>query len=220
MLAYYASRPRVAASRQSPNAMLAIIVGHVALVAVVMSAKMELPPRVFDPPIKIDLIHDDDPPPPADIRPEIPAPPRSSTLDRPPPQVPTPPVGAQTVDSNPALPNFDDLVGPRNDPPRTDPTPTLPVRVDARLLTAASDLKPPYPPSKLASEEEAVLRLRLTIDERGRVVAVEPVGRADRAFLDSARRHLIAHWRYRPATEDGRAVSSSAVITLRFQLDG
>jgi hypothetical protein len=120
MLAYYASRPRVAASRQSPNAMLAIIVGHVALVAVVMSAKMELPPRVFDPPIKIDLIHDDDPPPPADIRPEIPAPPRSSTLDRPPPQVPTPPVGAQTVDSNPALPNFDDLVGPRNDPPRTD----------------------------------------------------------------------------------------------------
>lgn len=220
MLAYYASRPRVAASRQSPNAMLAIIVGHVALVAVVMSAKMELPPRVFDPPIKIDLIHDDDPPPPADIRPDVPMPPRSSTLDRPRPQVPTPPVGSQTVYSNPSLPNFDDLVGPRNDPPRTDPTPTLPVRVDARLLTAASDLKPPYPPSKLASEEEAVLRLRLTIDERGRVVAVEPVGRADRAFLDSARRHLIAHWRYRPATEDGRAVSSSAVITLRFQLDG
>ena len=71
-----------------------------------------------------------------------------------------------------------------------------------------------------ASEEEAVLRLKLTIDERGRVIAVEPLGRADRAFLDSARRHLIAHWRYRPATEDGRAVSSSAVITLRFQLDG
>jgi protein TonB len=220
MLAYYASRPRVAASRQSPNAMLAIIVGHVALVAVVMSAKMELPPRVFDPPIKIDLIHDDDPPPPADIRPEVPMPPRSSALDRPPPQVLTPPASAQTVDSNPLLPNFDDLVGPRNVPPRTDPTPTLPVRVAARLLTAPSDLKPPYPPSKLASEEEAVLRLKLTIDERGRVIAVEPVGRADRAFLDSARRHLIAHWRYRPATEDGRAVSSSAVITLRFQLDG
>jgi protein TonB len=220
MLAYYASRPRVAASRQSPNAMLAIIVGHVALVAVVMSAKMELPPRVFGPPIKVDLIHDEDPPPPTEIRPEVRLPTRSSTLDQPPPLVPTPPMGAQTVDSNPALPNFDDLVGPTNDPPRIDPTPTLPVRVDARLLTAASDLKPPYPPSKLTSEEEAVLRLKLTIDERGRVVAVESMGRADKAFLESARRHLIAHWRYRPATEDGRAVSSSAVITLRFQLDG
>jgi protein TonB len=220
MLAYYGSRPRIAASRQSPNAMLAIIVGHVALVAVVMSAKMELPPRVSDPPIKIDLIHEDDPPPARDLRPEIPASPRSSTPDVPAPVVPTPPTGAQIVDSNPALPNFDDLIGPRTDPLRTDPTPALPVRTDARLLTAASDLKPPYPPSKLASEEEAVLRLKLTIDDRGRVVAVEPVGRADRAFLDSARRHLIAHWRYRPATEDGRAVSSSAVITLRFQLEG
>jgi protein TonB len=145
---------------------------------------------------------------------------KTSALDQPPPLVPTPPVGAQVVDLNPVLPNFDDLIGPRNDPLRTDLTPTPTVRVDARLLTAASDLKPPYPPSKLASEEEAVLRLKLTIDERGRVVAVEPVGRADRAFLESARRHLIAHWRYRPATEGGRAVSSSAVITLRFQLDG
>jgi hypothetical protein len=46
------------------------------------------------------------------------------------------------------------------------------------------------------------------------------VGRADRAFLDAARRHLIAHWRYQPATEDGRTITSSLTITLRFQLDG
>jgi len=65
-----------------------------------------------------------------------------------------------------------------------------------------------------------VLRLRLTIDERGRVIAVEPVGRADKVFLEAARRHLLAHWRYRPASEGGRAVTSSTVITLRFQLDG
>ena len=51
-----------------------------------------------------------------------------------------------------------------------------------------------------------MLKLRLSIDHRGRVVAVEPVGRADRAFLAAARRHLIAKWRYKPATEDGRAV--------------
>jgi protein TonB len=49
---------------------------------------------------------------------------------------------------------------------------------------------------------------------------VEPIGRADRVFVDAARRHLIAHWRYSPATEDGRAVASTKTITLRFQLDG
>jgi protein TonB len=64
-----------------------------------------------------------------------------------------------------------------------------------------------------------VLRLNLTIDERGRVVAVDPIGRADGTFLEAARRHLIAHWRYRPATEDGRAVSSTLAVTLRFQLE-
>lgn len=65
-----------------------------------------------------------------------------------------------------------------------------------------------------------MLRLKLTIDARGRVIAVEPVGRTDPAFLDAARRHLLAHWRYKPATAKGQAVASSAVITLRFELNG
>ena len=38
---------------------------------------------------------------------------------------------------------------------------------------------------------------------------MEPVGRTDRSFLEAARRHLIASWRYKPATEDGKAVASS-----------
>jgi hypothetical protein len=56
--------------------------------------------------------------------------------------------------------------------------------------------------------------------ERGRVVAVEPVGPADPAFLNSARRHLLSRWRYRPASEDGRAVASTTIITLKFRLEG
>ena len=51
-------------------------------------------------------------------------------------------------------------------------------------------------------------------------MAVEPVGRADAVFLAAARRHLLAHWRFKPASDDGRAVASTTVITLRFQLDG
>jgi protein TonB len=88
-----------------------------------------------------------------------------------------------------------------------------------QLATPASELKPAYPAAKIASEEEAVLKLRLTIDEQGRVIGVDPVGRADRVFLEAARRHLMSHWRYKPAMENGHAVSSSTVITLHFQLD-
>jgi periplasmic protein TonB len=39
-------------------------------------------------------------------------------------------------------------------------------------------------------------------------------------LLDAARRYIIDHWRYRPATEDGRAVTSTVTITLDFQLEG
>jgi protein TonB len=125
----------------------------------------------------------------------------------------------QVIDPAPSRPIIDSSPGPSVDPPpRVDPAPA--VRAGPKLLTPPSELKPPYPQAKLLAEEEATLKLRLTIDERGRVIAVEPIGRADPAFLEAARRHLIAHWRYKPASEGGRALSSTEVITLRFQLDG
>jgi protein TonB len=92
-------------------------------------------------------------------------------------------------------------------------------RTGPRFITPDWALRPPYPDDKRRLEEEATLKLKLAIDERGRVVAVEPVGKADRSFFEAARKHLIAKWRYKPATEDGRPVPSSTVITLRFELE-
>ena len=43
MLAYAANRRRIGKRQSSPHAMLLIISAHVALVALVMSAKMDLP---------------------------------------------------------------------------------------------------------------------------------------------------------------------------------
>jgi len=223
MLAYAASRPVVAQRNPSPNAMLAIIAAHVAVMAVVMSAKMDLPDKIDPTRTIVDLIREPQPPPPTrPVEPTVKQQPIESTVIQPEPQVPLPPAGGQIVDSTPAFPDPGPIIGPSVDPgPRVDHTP-LPrlVKLEARLLTPVSELKPPYPESKLVSGEEALLRLRLTIDERGRVVAVEPIGRADSTFLVAARRHLMAHWRYRPASEDGRAVTSTTVITLRFELDG
>lgn len=222
MLAYAAGRPVPGKRQSSPNALLIVVSVHVALLAVVMSAKMDLPQRIIDGRLTLIKIKPDLLPPPSINRP--PAPRAQPT---------TPPI------SNPQQ-NL--RISPTNNPPvagdgnkvdlgpveiaGTDVLPVIPrpiitpIHHDPRLLTSAFELKPPYPPSKLLTEEEAVLQLRLTINEQGRVVGVDPIGRADPAFLDAARRHLIAHWRYQPATEDGQAVASSMVITLRFQLDG
>ena len=218
MLAYAANRPGIALRRSSPNTMLAIIVAHVAVVALVMSAKMDVTRHIFDPPTAVDLIPTPKPPPPDPIKPRLMQHPiETSTVPQ--PQVALPQLGTQTADATPVLPAVNDSGPPVLPQPSANPLPE-PVKLEARLLTPASELKPPYPESKLASGEEAMLKLRLTIDETGRVVAVEPIGQADRVFLDAARRYLIAHWRYRPASEDGHPVTSSTVITLRFQLDG
>jgi protein TonB len=221
MLAYAANRPVAAKSRPSPNAMLAIIVGHIAAVAAVMSVKMDVPAQLFDPPIKVDLIHEDDPPPPDPVDTRTPQRPIDTALTRSDPRVPTPPVAPDNPDSRPQPPSgVDSATGTGAlSQPDVDPIPLPPVKLGPRIATPPSELKPPYPMAKLASEEEAVLRLRLTIDEQGRVTAVDPVGRTDAAFLASARKHILAHWRYRPATVDGRPVSSSTVVTLHFQLD-
>jgi len=221
MLAYAASRPRIGARQSSPNALLFVICAHIVVVAVIMSAKMALPPRVFDPPTEI-------------IRVRLPpTPPRPVPISR---ATHTPVWAPQNVRQTDAATN----VGPRlpvdlsegSEPsvvgdagsvsvPNLPPTPIpLPISSEAQLLTPPSDLKPPYPQSKLLSGEEAALTLRLTVDDHGRVVAVEPLGRADPVFVAAARRHLLAHWRYKPAIEEGRAISSSIVVTLRFELDG
>jgi protein TonB len=216
MLAYAASRPRIGARHSSPNAMLAVIAAHVGLLAAVMSAKMDLPQRILNRPIEVTLVPIPQPPPP---NPQIePQPQRYSSFTHPERQVPLSLTDPAVVDPTPTLPTYDQWPGASVDPPpRVDPQPA--VRTGARLLTPPSELKPPYPRARLLAEQEATLKLRLTIDERGRVVAVDPIGRADPAFLDAARRHLLAHWRYKPASEDGRALVSTQVITLRFQLD-
>ena len=216
MLAYAASRPRIGARHSSPNAMLIVISVHVAALAALMSAKMDLPQRIRDHRTEVTFIPIPQPPPEQRIKPQQP---HQQTFTRPDPTASIPLPDPKVVDPTPQVPIIDSWPGQSADPPRPNPQPLV-VRTGARLLTPASELKPPYPQSKLLAEEEATLRLRLTIDERGRVVAVDPIGRADPAFFDAARRYLIAHWRYKPASEGGRALASTEVITLRFQLDG
>ena len=218
MLAYSASRPVAGTRQSSPNALLLVISAHIALVAVVMSAKMDLPKRIMDPPFKtIDLPTPVDPAP----APEPMRHPIANPLPTPQPPRPIPPLGEDPTVSTGPIGTETILDGGTTIASGTsNPIKLIPIRHEAQLLTPFSELRPPYPASKLASEEEAVLTLRLTIDSEGRVVAVEPVGRADKVFFDAARRYMMARWRYAPATEDGRAVGSSLTVTMKFMLDG
>ena len=214
----YADTSGFAAYRRHPNALLLIVGGHAVLIAAVMTTKLAVPPRIVDPPIIVRPIAIPPDPPPI---PDPPAtkdthqPPRSTPY-QPPRTFPVPSLDGPTIDTTPIpQPDLRPIPGPDLGPTTAIPQP---VRVGPRIMTPERLIKPPYPADKQRLEEEATLRLKLSIDDRGRVTAVEPVGRVDRSFFEAARKHLIAYWRYKPATEDGHPVASSTVITLSFRL--
>lgn len=212
MLAY---APRPQRQRLSPVALSLIVAGHVAVIAAVMSARMVVE-RHRDPPIIIKTIPLPTPPDPAKPQHKTTRP--ATTIDHPTPVNPPPLDHGPSVDPTP-LPPIDPGpptgTGPYVKPVPLDPPVTL---TGPRFATPEASIRPPYPLAKREMGEEASLRLKLSIDEHGRVVAVEPVGRADPAFLDAARRHILRAWRYQPAMEGTRAVPSTTVITLKFEL--
>src|SRR4051794_1528926 len=103
MLAYAANRPIIGARRPAPNTMLAIIGIHVAAIAVLMSAKMDLPPIVRAPPIDVFWVpKPTDPPPPNPVSSQQTVQHQASAVDHPPVHVPTPPQGDQGMGPGPS----------------------------------------------------------------------------------------------------------------------
>ena len=222
MLAYAADNPRPAGRAGSPKALTLIVTGHAVLLALVLTAKMEFTPGPrFDP---IDIFEVPNPPipdpqpvdpkPQTDPRPQPQNPTQEPLIDRKPPIVDMGQTASNDIKTGPTLPP---LGG--DGPIVLDPPKHVPTKLGPRFATSQSAIKPPYPLDKIRGEEEATLKLRLTIDARGRVTAVDPVGAADPSFLEAARRHIIRAWRYKPATEDGVGVPSSTVISLSFRLE-
>lgn len=219
MLAYAADMPRTAQRTGSPKALTLIIAGHALALAAVLTARPELVGIQRDPPpVIIDIPNDPPEPKPQPI--DKPLPKQQETQES------LIPIERPIVDmgqaTNIALdqgPPIRDILTGSGTAIIADPPQHIPVKVGPRIAMSDQALKPPYPLDKIRTEEEATLRLRLTIDARGRVIAVDPVGKADPSFLDAARRHILKAWRYKPATEDGVAVQSTTVISLSFRLE-
>ena len=215
MLAY---APRPERRRLNPAALALILGAHAAAILAVMSARLDLP--VPWRPERTDVTFVPLPPEP------VPEPPPAERvkaeraprpLDAPRPVIDALPSPGPIVDALPQPPDPGPLVATDPGPGRAIEPPVL--RTGPRFATPDDQVRPPYPEAMRASEREAVLRLRLAIDERGRVTAVEPVGKADPTFLAAARRHILRAWRYQPAMEGERATASSTVVTLKFELD-
>jgi len=212
MLAYAPRRER---RRVSPTALSLIVGAHVIAIAAVMSARMTVTPH-GDPPTVVTLIEEPRPKPPKP-QPSTQHPATPTHLTMPDPLVDPPPLPGPDANILPPNPLPPLPPGPTVDPTPI-PKPAPAIHSGPRFVTPPDDIRPPYPEPMRAAELETTLRLRLAIDEHGRVTSVEAVGKADPVFLAAARRHILKAWRYTPAMEGDQAVPSTTVVTLKFEL--
>ncbi len=61
--------------------------------------------------------------------------------------------------------------------------------------------------------------MRVTIDARGRVTAVEMVKASNPIFFEETKRQALKSWRFVAATRDGVAVESVQTMTVHFRLE-
>jgi protein TonB len=102
-------------------------------------------------------------------------------------------------------------------PPLADRADTAPV-AGVRLQYASAP-PPPYPRRELADRIQGQVLLRVLVDVDGRPLEVAIHRSSGNRELDrTAQRHILRHWTFRPAMQDGRAVRAIGLVPIDFKL--
>ena len=102
------------------------------------------------------------------------------------------------------------------------PSPPPPSSGDFYVFDKAPKPKKPvfpdYPKMARQAEIEGVVLLKVTIDERGRVINVVVIKSDSEVFNDAAI-EAMRKWIFAPAEQSGNPVKATVTIPLRFSLD-
>ncbi len=93
--------------------------------------------------------------------------------------------------------------------------------VQGELVAASyrSTPRPPYPPSLLQRRVQGRVGLRIAVDAEGVPQSVEVCSSSGYAAFDRcAREWVLAHWRFYPARQGGKAVASMVRTQVEFVL--
>jgi len=95
-----------------------------------------------------------------------------------------------------------------------------PVLVAAEAITPTHTI-PPYPPIAVRLNQTGNVELKLQIDEYGNVTEAAVEKSSGYESLDNAAiAWVVAHWRYEPATRDGKPIASTMNAKVTFRLTG
>jgi protein TonB len=208
---------------RSPFSLTVVIALHGAAIAALMLAKMEYV-RVPTVITKTYTVPNDPPPPPPEKVQPKPEPQVRSRIETVTPII-RPPVLPELViaELKPADMAFDQRpVGPADVAPQPEPAPQPrpePVRTEAQI-DSRSRLQPPYPAAEERAEVTGSVTVTITIGTDGRVKDIQKVRAANDAFYRATEQQALRHWRFKPATVDGKPVESRKTMTVHFRLDG
>jgi len=154
------------------------------------------------------------PPPPqlAAVAPERPTPrtPPPAALSRPVQQPVAPTADAGTLPAEPAI----DTAPVSHDIAPIGAAPALGVELEYRRATP-----PPYPRTALTARAEGTVLLRIWVDTDGQPLDVTiERGSGHRDLDETARRHVLRHWRFKPAMRNGTAVQAYGLVPIDFRL--
>lgn len=100
------------------------------------------------------------------------------------------------------------------------PSVTAPETLGNELAVQCPERTPPrYPPLAKRQREQGEVRLRVGLDESGRIDHVTVVSSSGSARLDEAARAAIESWRCRPAERGGQPVRAVALQSFAFVLE-
>jgi protein TonB len=212
--------------KASPTALAVVVLMHGAALTALAMAKTDVIKRVWEPPIVVDTIPEDQPPPP-----DVPKPPDSKTpktnetfLDRPEPIKPLPlgpfvagPVGPPPVPF-PQGPVVQDPPAPLPSPPQPVAHTLKPARAKANLASYVSDED--YPSNAIRNEEQGTTRFRLAVGPDGRVKDCTVTGSSGSSALDGTTCKLMRQRaRFTPATDSaGKPTGDTVASAIRWVL--
>ena len=89
----------------------------------------------------------------------------------------------------------------------------------SRPLRPISNPAPDYPREAIRRRLEGTVKLRVQIGLDGQVQSVSVAESSGYAMLDESALRTIRRWKFSPRLQDGKPVTSSALIPVRFHLD-
>lgn len=152
------------------------------------------------------------PPPPQ----KAPPPPPPQLKQPPPPFVPPPEINI----SEPSTSNNSITVQSkvRTAPPPPPPAPAP--KIEGARGIESSHSKPPYPPISARLGEHGTVLMMVTVGTDGSVLDVKIEKSSGYSRLDDAAKNWVKdHWRYHPATENGKPIVSRTQVRYTFNLN-